>query len=318
MNERKIYVDYMRAIAIILVVLGHINSSNGLIKNWIYEFHMPLFFFITGLTIGKKELSLKLLESKVKAIIVPFVLWGLIYMAYSEKNIAMLLYGSYWSISKAGSLTSLWFLPVLFIAYFIFQGLLKTKKRWIIGGLSLLVLIVGLLLPYFSYGYPWCINVSFVAVFFICIGWLCQGTMAKEYSSIQYSIIALIGFLITLLYGFDAFNNNSYVLMAQCNVGNPLIFIICSFGGFVFVYSLSKLLVTYVPKNKMLSFIGQNTLGIFVVHKPIIWILEKGFGFVTIPDFIQLIVICILCIIGSLIVVKVINKFLPAAIGRIS
>lgn len=81
---RKRYVDYIKGIAIILVVLGHINSCNGFVKAWIYSFHMPLFFVATGITTKKREqISGKILYAyfakKVKSILVPYFLWGMIY-----------------------------------------------------------------------------------------------------------------------------------------------------------------------------------------------------------------------------------------------
>ena len=54
MNEKRLqYVDIMRGIAITLVTTGHLLQFNGLPTNnpifeFIYSFHMPLFFAISG------------------------------------------------------------------------------------------------------------------------------------------------------------------------------------------------------------------------------------------------------------------------------
>lgn len=45
-TSRLSWLDIMKGIGIILVV-GHI-SSNKIIFNWLYSFHMPLFFFAAG------------------------------------------------------------------------------------------------------------------------------------------------------------------------------------------------------------------------------------------------------------------------------
>ena len=47
--ERIEYIDIARAIAMVFVVLGHINFANSGIKAWAYSFHMPAFFFISGM-----------------------------------------------------------------------------------------------------------------------------------------------------------------------------------------------------------------------------------------------------------------------------
>lgn len=45
--ERIIWTDYAKSIGIFLVVLAH-TPLNESLQNWIYVFHMPLFFFISG------------------------------------------------------------------------------------------------------------------------------------------------------------------------------------------------------------------------------------------------------------------------------
>lgn len=65
MRDRLHWVDYAKGIGIFLVVVGHVlrglvNSSIlqpsallFLVDRWIYGFHMPLFFFISGLFVQR-------------------------------------------------------------------------------------------------------------------------------------------------------------------------------------------------------------------------------------------------------------------------
>lgn len=46
-RARLPWLDVLKGIGIILVVVGHIYS-NKTIFNWLYSFHMPLFFFAAG------------------------------------------------------------------------------------------------------------------------------------------------------------------------------------------------------------------------------------------------------------------------------
>ena len=54
MNKIRIdYIDEMRGLAILFVVIGHIIQFNGIpttnpVFEFIYSFHMPLFFSISG------------------------------------------------------------------------------------------------------------------------------------------------------------------------------------------------------------------------------------------------------------------------------
>lgn len=46
-NRRIKWIDNGKAIAVILVGLGHFNCSSIVVK-WIYTFHIPLFLFCQG------------------------------------------------------------------------------------------------------------------------------------------------------------------------------------------------------------------------------------------------------------------------------
>lgn len=47
MIERIHWIDLLKGLGIFFVILGHTIKNNDLYV-WIYSFHMPLFFFISG------------------------------------------------------------------------------------------------------------------------------------------------------------------------------------------------------------------------------------------------------------------------------
>ena len=49
MKERLLYIDMLKAFGIILVVMGHVfHDSDSIVSHFIYAFHMPLFFLLSG------------------------------------------------------------------------------------------------------------------------------------------------------------------------------------------------------------------------------------------------------------------------------
>lgn len=59
-KERVRWLDTARCIGIFLVILGHISFKpifGYSVENWIYSFHMPLFFFLAGLTHKKMNFA---------------------------------------------------------------------------------------------------------------------------------------------------------------------------------------------------------------------------------------------------------------------
>ena len=93
MQERNPWVDYAKAIGIILVVYGHVargvfnaglpmdEQRYLLVDSIIYSFHMPLFFFLSGLFFYDsliKRGRTGLLVNKVDTIVYPFIVWSLL------------------------------------------------------------------------------------------------------------------------------------------------------------------------------------------------------------------------------------------------
>ncbi|MCE9531484.1 MAG: acyltransferase [Planctomycetes bacterium] len=86
------WVDYARGIGIFLVVVGHTlsgvinagllepSATTGFVHDWIYAFHMPLFFFLSGLfaerSLGKG--SRRFVSDKLRTIAYPYVVWSLL------------------------------------------------------------------------------------------------------------------------------------------------------------------------------------------------------------------------------------------------
>lgn len=93
MQERNVWVDYAKAIGIILVVYGHVargvfnaglpmdEANYVLVDSIIYSFHMPLFFFLSGLFFFdslQKRGKGGLIINKVDTIVYPFIVWSLL------------------------------------------------------------------------------------------------------------------------------------------------------------------------------------------------------------------------------------------------
>ena len=62
-SHRIEYLDIAKGIGMILVYIGHcrIPGDNPLFQ-WIYSFHMPLFFFISGLLFKRRDFSLVMIK----------------------------------------------------------------------------------------------------------------------------------------------------------------------------------------------------------------------------------------------------------------
>lgn len=68
------WLDIYKGIAIILVVIGHLEISDSLYK-YIYMFHMYAFFFAAGITfkINKSDTFLQFLKKNISRLYIPYL-----------------------------------------------------------------------------------------------------------------------------------------------------------------------------------------------------------------------------------------------------
>ena len=117
--KRLDYVDVCKWLGISLVIFGHMKMPNEVLQ-WIYAFHMPLFFVLSGYTYRAQRIDKEFLMKKIKTIYVPFLLFALIFCRGEMSSWAYIAYGSRNALDMAGTYTVLWFLPCFFAAVLVF------------------------------------------------------------------------------------------------------------------------------------------------------------------------------------------------------
>lgn len=76
---RNINIDIAKGIGIMLVVIGHTDSP---LHDFIYLFHMPLFFFLSGYAYKKIDSynPIKVIKKRFKSLYIPFISIQLVYL----------------------------------------------------------------------------------------------------------------------------------------------------------------------------------------------------------------------------------------------
>lgn len=78
MKDRVYWIDYLKAFAIFLVVLGHSGlDDDGWLKSWIYGFHMPLFVFVSGFFAHKPKSFSTAFMKDTKSLCIPYLFFSL-------------------------------------------------------------------------------------------------------------------------------------------------------------------------------------------------------------------------------------------------
>lgn len=326
MNKRDKVIDVAKGIGIILVILAHVlKGKNIFVLEVIYYFHMPLFFFISGLLsyYDKSNNFKEFLLKKFKSIIIPYIVFSIIsfmYWALIERKLRnqmdVSLLENFLNIfifrvdeNKYIYNIVLWFLPCLFVSEIILY--VYRKMTNIIGMLiSLINLSIGLILAKSSLIFPFALETALIASFFMYIGFLYK-KFNLQISNINKKILALM-FILSNIIIIISNSLNLKVNMLNHEYSNIYLFILASFSGITIIFLLSN----KIRNNKILNFLGKNSLMLMCLHEPLkrfiikLWsiIFKISIDVIRCNLLLSLILtIIIICFILPIIVVK--NKY---------
>lgn len=277
MNEKQRYdhIDIARGIAIILVVVGHsCHTPENPLNRLILSFHMPLFFFLSGVFAKEMDYANLLggVKSKAKRLLIPQITLG---FATLLLNLIKVFMGSEKMRFGIGLFTG-WFLPVLFICSVLFMFLssiidLSKKKNRLIIIVSIIVILFltcGYRPDSPSFWVDWLLKTK-VAFLFYYVGYITRRFSLDLGIGNIISSDVLLFVIATVLFVFSQWN--SPVFMYLNEYGNFMLFIVTSFIGIYVVLEFSKRL-TNVP---LLIDVGKLTIAIYVWNFLIISIVKS-------------------------------------------
>ncbi|MCM1187049.1 MAG: acyltransferase [Lachnoclostridium sp.] len=285
-NNRIAYIDWAKGVGMLLIMLGHINELSNPIVTWGDSFKIAIFYIISGylftLKRGKYQSTREFALEKLKTFGIPYIVFSAaaividtIYGIYKGKAITDVLLKDIYAVFSLRGVSTLWFLPSLFIAEILCFWVIKKKVKQQIG-IAMIIFAVGIVLHLGNA----CINsvehpnelllfVSYpLAVFeksIVASGFFFFS--AKLTSRIQELTAAILVFggvnivLSQLNCGID-FNNLQYGDI-------PILFFICGILGSYSIIGLLKWLESKRLKLHYLNFLGTNSLFIMCTHLPL-------------------------------------------------
>lgn len=155
MRERVKWIDTARFLGIVSIYIGHIGSTAGLVYPYVFQYHVPLFFFISGcMSVYDKERNMgKFLLKKVKRLLLPMWVFAVLSVVISiiqagsgeslMDNLLLIAKGCVRNSFLAGSL---WFLSCLFVTEVIFKLLSLLMNRWIVLAAAAVMHIISTVL----------------------------------------------------------------------------------------------------------------------------------------------------------------------------
>ena len=186
MNSRSKYMDMAKGIGIFAVIVAHIGV--GKIGIWLYSFHLPLFFIISGYFFQFQENFICFIKKKSKGYLVPYIGCAIIIALFDFIRGRGSNYIFVYSLIRFGfqrRYTTLWFLATLFVAVILFWIICKICKNNIARILICCTAFsLGFILydEYIGVALPWNIDTAFIVLLYLAVGYVCR----------QFSIIEKI------------------------------------------------------------------------------------------------------------------------------
>lgn len=271
-------ISIAKGILIILMVIGH-SGTHTLAGDFIYDFHMPCFFLISGFLFKEEYLDNigTFVGKKIKGLYIPFVKYSLVFLILHNIFYHLHLYNNSYTLTEfitrtlkiltlTGSeqlLGGFWFLKellyasvisILFFRLISNMGI-KLNKRNLFAS-CILFLILAYLASISPIKIPAIGSKTLLATSYFIAGHLFRVLNLREYNNI---CIALCGFSATFI--------ASLFIKGNIDVQGVAMFpyFVVSIIGSVSTLYLSKSIAGKCGAN-ILDFIGKNTLSILAFH----------------------------------------------------
>lgn len=297
MGSRIKWIDIAKGIGIIAVVLGH--SRNPFLSHYIYWFHMPLFFVISGYLHKQPDSIGQFLEStrrKIARLFVPYVSFYFLILTILkiESNQALAinlndLSRLIWGGQRMGSgLAPFWFITVLFLTQISFSLLrLKIKNNKAFFAAIALAYVLSYFDSLLSQSghdiqFFWNADVVLLAIVFYSVGYL----LKSERIAIQWKMVTLCSLITCSAIVFDWLGIIDYSLnMRTSRYDHFLLDILIPVAMCILIIHLSGYLERF-SISKYLAQAGKDSLTIMYLNLTINIISDnfvpRHFLFVTI------------------------------------
>lgn len=285
---REIWADNVKAIGIFLMVLGHNALASDEIFDFIYSFHMPLFFILSGYFAStKQEAFFPYLKKNVKALLVPYVVFYFLTLPFGLFVIWAHPYNhpyEGWVEFVMKPLIGLFTVKTtnfafhtngptwFFVALFIVRIMFFLPKKYNCSTKSLIITTFFCLMGYFFFKinnyHPYGrFDTALMSFPLFVLGYLLKTktnviTRMKENKKLLNIAISLGCTLICFLIA----NLNGHVEFSGAGYGNSILLMyLGAIFGFFFVICISMLLCN----NKYILIIGGGTSVVLGLHSPI-------------------------------------------------
>lgn len=340
---RVAWVDTLKFLGILAIYVGHFKHTAGKLDEFVFIFHVPLFFFIAGFFVKPSTKTfLQIIIQKSKQLLIPYLFFFCLYTLYisiyynvSFQRVLDMLADFCLGIRNTLPANSLWFFTCLFFVTVMHAGIQKiTPHKWhhlvIAVVLHILIQVLPEHNPSQQPSWIWNIDSALYYYIYYIVGsmifpWLNTSSATQSKTTIISSwLLFIVGIFIAIILYINGRDTSTLWLIDYVGTRPSLTQIIVNVGklinAFILIFILIKLAKIMSP-IPFLNKLGQETLvfcGTENLFKIAVMHLLNSFS-VKLPlhgAFSTLIYSLILLICSYFILGKPLNKFAPTLIGK--
>lgn len=276
LSERFQWIDFAKGVGIILVVYGHVargivnagipytGYNHGMFDRFLYSFHMPLFFFLSGLMFVeslKKYGRMGLAFRRVDALLYPYLVWSVLQggievllSSFTNSSLSFTDVSTHILVPRA----QFWFLYALFFVSVAATILYQSTRTSATACVLVFSIVMFVLQDYFSALVPLHYVARYLVYFAFGVSLMSCRAPAERHSR-AFLAVSFFAFLLAhVVRHFELGMSSGSAI--QSHAASLIIALV----SIVFVTETA--ISIPVGSCSWLAYVGQSSMGIYLMH----------------------------------------------------
>lgn len=281
--ERVEWVDGLKFLGMLAIYVGHFGKDAGHLYDFVFRYHVPLFFFMAGFfsSKGLSKPAGRFIVEKIKSILIPYFFFATLLLLFYSTNgswnltqVSNAFVNYFYGIRNTPFVGSLWFINCIFVMFIIDYAASRIVRNQM---LVLLLSVFAMVLSIYAFennprqtpSIFWNIDSALSYWVYMVSGRLLYPVVNKLLCSNEdsHKAIRIILFTLSVIIGLAFYYQGPNwlpLMIPELFKGwrvEPSYIMYGFFGSFTLIY-LNCYIAMFVSRSKMANDIGRASLGL--------------------------------------------------------